>query len=53
MELKITVRVPDDLYEKAKVKSKREDVTISQIVRRALRVWVNEDDLPEQKEEQK
>ena len=38
----ITVRVPVALHEKAKVKAEEEDVTISQIVRRALREFVKD-----------
>lgn len=40
---RITVRLPQDLYDKAMAKSKREDITISQIVRRYLREWTRED----------
>ena len=39
----ISLRVPDELYQKAKEKAKREDITLSQVLRRALRKWVEED----------
>ena len=43
MEPKITFRLPQELYEKAKEKAKREDITLSQVLRRCLREWVAED----------
>jgi len=42
MEPKITFRLPQDLYEKAKAKSEREDITLSQVLRRYLRQWVQD-----------
>ena len=42
----ITVRVPADLHEKAKKKAKEKDVTVSQVVRRALRAFTEDDDSP-------
>lgn len=50
MEPRVSVRLPEELYEKAKAKAKREDITLSQVVRRCLREWVSEDPLeaPEQ-----
>ena len=47
---RLTVRIPEALKEKAKEKSEREDVTLSQVVRRALREWVEEDP-PEEEED--
>jgi predicted HicB family RNase H-like nuclease len=41
-DARITIRVPQDLYEQAKAKAKREDITLSQILRRALREWVKD-----------
>ena len=42
----ITVRVPEDLHEKVKKKAKEKDVTVSQVVRRALRAFTEDDDSP-------
>ena len=42
MSTRITIRVPQGLYEQAKAKAKREDITVSQVLRRALRNWVKE-----------
>ena len=39
-DARITIRVPRDLYEQAKEKAKREDITLSQVLRRCLREWV-------------
>ena len=41
---KLTFRLPEDLYDKAKEKAKQEDITLSQILRRCLRKWVEEKD---------
>ncbi len=49
VEPRITIRVPQELYEKAKEKAKREDITVSQVLRRCLREWV--EDSPEEGEE--
>jgi hypothetical protein len=43
METKITFRLPQELYDKAKDKAQSEDVTLSQALRRFLRDWVTED----------
>lgn len=40
----LTVRVPVGLHLKAKVKAAKMDVTISQIVRKALWEWVKDGD---------
>lgn len=40
----VTVRVPAALHEKVKAKAAREDVTMSQIVRKALREFVKDAD---------
>ena len=50
MEPKITFRLPQELYEKAKEKAKREDITLSQVLRRCLREWVAEERLEELEE---
>ena len=49
-ETKITFRLPEDLYEMAKEKAKRDDITLSQVLRRCLREWVryNPPEEPEQ-----
>ena len=47
VEKLITVRVPGDLHEKAKEKAKEKDVTVSQVVRRALREFTKDDDSSE------
>ena len=49
MDRRLTIRLPEELYQKAKAKSKREDITISQVLRRALRKWV--EDPPEEEDE--
>ena len=46
MSASITFRISQDLYEKAKVKAKREDITLSQVLRRYLRQWIK--DSPDQ-----
>ena len=42
MEPRVSVRLPEELYERAKAKAKREDITLSQVVRRCLREWVKD-----------
>ena len=37
---RLTLRVPQELYDQAKAKAEREDITLSQLVRRFLREWV-------------
>jgi hypothetical protein len=44
MEPKITFRLPQDLYDRAKDKAQSEDVTLSQALRGFLRDWVTEDE---------
>jgi hypothetical protein len=51
MEPKISFRLPEDLYEKAKEKARREDITLSQVLRRCLREWASEDP-PEKREKE-
>ena len=41
-DARLTLRVPQELYEQAKAKAEREDVTLSQVVRRFLREWVKD-----------
>jgi predicted DNA-binding protein len=48
MDRRLTIRLPEELYQEAKEKSKREDITLSQVLRRALRKWV--EDPPEEEE---
>ena len=43
---RVTVKVPAALHEKVKAKALVEDVTMSQIVRRALREFVRDGDDP-------
>lgn len=40
---RLTIRVPEELKAKAEAKCKREDITLSQVLRRCLREWVKED----------
>jgi predicted HicB family RNase H-like nuclease len=40
----LNVKVPIDLHKAAKKKAKEKDITISQVVRRALREFVENDD---------
>jgi predicted DNA-binding protein len=49
MDRRLTIRLPEELYQKAKEKSEREDITLSQVLRRALRKWI--EDPPEEEEE--
>ena len=42
-ETKVTFRLPEDLYLKAKDKAKCEDITLSQVLRRCLREWADKD----------
>ena len=46
-EKRVTVKVPEDLHEKAKKKAKEKDVTVSQVVRQALRAFTEDVDPPE------
>lgn len=46
MEPKITFRLPQELYDKAKDKARSEDVTLSQALRGFLRDWVEEVEPP-------
>jgi predicted HicB family RNase H-like nuclease len=48
-DTKITFRVPKELHNQAMEKAKREDITLSQVLRRCLRQWVAEDAQPEEK----
>jgi len=48
---KITFRLPQELYDRARAKAKREDITLSQVLRRCLRKWL-QDDPPAKKDEQ-
>ena len=43
-------RLPNDLFEAARAKAEREDLTLAQVLRRFLREWVAEDPpkVPEQ-----
>ena len=50
METKVSFRLPQHLYEAAKEKAKREDMTLSQVLRRCLREWVREDPPAPEKE---
>ena len=49
---KLTIRLPQDLLDAAHETARRTDITISQIVRRCLREWVEENspDEPEQRD---
>jgi predicted HicB family RNase H-like nuclease len=38
-----TIRLPKELHEQAKAKAKREDLSLSQVVRRLLREWLAAD----------
>ena len=49
-DARITIRVSRDLYERAKEKASREDITVSQVLRRCLRQWL-EDPPKEDREE--
>lgn len=45
-DAKLTIRLPRELLEAAHAKAQRVDMPISQIVRRCLRDWVEEEDTP-------
>jgi len=48
-EKRLTVRIPEDLHRKARVKCAETGRTLSEVVRDALRKWV--EDSPEQPED--
>lgn len=47
----ITFRATEELKARAEAKCKREDITLSQVLRRCLREWVMQDDQKEQDSE--
>ena len=49
-EIKTSVRLPEELHRRAREKCRREDITLSQVIRRCLREWVR-DDSPEQEDQ--
>ena len=50
-DVRLAIRIPRELRDAANAKARREDLTVSQVVRRFLREWVK-DDPPEEKEEE-
>jgi hypothetical protein len=42
-EVKTSFRMPEELYRKAQEKCQREDMTLSQVLRRLLKQWTEED----------
>jgi antitoxin component of RelBE/YafQ-DinJ toxin-antitoxin module len=44
-DVRLSIRIPAELREAALNKAKREDMTLSQVVRRFLRKWIDEDSL--------
>lgn len=48
-DARITIRVPQKLYDQAREKAQREDITLSQVLRRYLRQWIAEDKQPEER----
>ena len=44
-DVRLSIRIPADLREAALHKAKREDLTLSQVVRRFLRKWIDEDSI--------
>jgi len=48
----ITARIPQELYDKVKEKAKRDDITLSQVLRRLLREWIEEGERQKEKQEQ-
>ena len=48
-EIRLAVRIPAELRDAAQEKAKREDLTVSQVVRRFLREWVG---LPPESEQE-
>ncbi|MBU0495884.1 MAG: BrnA antitoxin family protein [Chloroflexi bacterium] len=51
-DARISTRLPRELYERAKTKAQREDITLSQVIRRCLRDWVDNDPPPDPPEEE-
>jgi antitoxin component of RelBE/YafQ-DinJ toxin-antitoxin module len=45
----LQVRIESELHDKALAKSKRTNITLSDVVRRALQAWIEEDRLPNPK----
>lgn len=41
-DTKITFRLPEELHEQAEAKAEREDITLSQVLRRCLRQWLED-----------
>ena len=50
--MKTSFRLPDDLHERALAKCKREDVTLSQVIRRILREWVKDEPPQDERQEE-
>ena len=47
-EIKTSFRLPEDLHRKARAKCRRNDITLSQVIRRLLREWIAEDERAEE-----
>jgi hypothetical protein len=48
---RLSIRIPRDLHHAALERARRQDLTLSQVVRHYLRDWV-EEDLPEEDEQE-
>ena len=46
----LQVRIEAELHDKALAKARRANVALSEVVRRALQAWVDEDRLPKAKQ---
>ncbi len=44
-------RLPAELFEAARAKAERQDLTLAQVIRRFLREWVEDDSPPKEVEE--
>ena len=42
-QTKLTFRLSQELVDRAKARARREDITLSQVLRRCLREWVKDD----------
>jgi antitoxin component of RelBE/YafQ-DinJ toxin-antitoxin module len=52
-EKRLNIRIDVELLDEAHKKAKKEDLTVSQVVRRLLRKWVHEDPPEEETSEER
>jgi predicted HicB family RNase H-like nuclease len=51
-DVKLTIRIPRELRDAAKVKTRQQDLTLSQVIRHYLRVWVKDPPSDGEKQDQ-